>query len=433
MAKNGNVVTRVMWRILPLMMLIAILNYLDRVNIAFAALQMNEDLKFSPAVYGLGAGIFFIGYVIFEVPSNLMVMRVGVRVWLARIMISWGIIAMAQAWIQGETSFYILRFLLGVTEAGLFPCVMYYFREWIPRRERAKALAIFMSFTAIANAIGGPLAAWVMSSFDGAFGLRGWQMMLIIFGAPSVLVGIFSLFFVTDRPKEASWLSADEKRDLEAILQEEVADSGPRIITTLREGFLDGRVILVTALCFFLVLSNFGIVFWLPQIIRTLGDLTTVQIGWLSSLPYLLACVAMIFWGRHSDSRRDRKWHLMIGAAIGALGLIAAGTATSPVYTYFGLCIAAIGVWSMFGVFWAAAADFLSGRGAIAGLAVISSIGSLGGFVGPYLVGITRQMSGGFSLSLYVLAASGIVCIGLSALLKNEWKASGEPQRALLA
>jgi MFS family permease len=428
MAKNGNVVTRVMWRILPLMMLIAILNYLDRVNIAFAALQMNEDLKFSSAVYGLGAGIFFIGYVIFEVPSNLMVMRVGVRVWLARIMISWGIIAMAQAWIQGETSFYILRFLLGVTEAGLFPCVMYYFREWIPRRERAKALAIFMSFTAIANAIGGPLAAWLMSSFDGAFGLRGWQVMLIVFGAPSVLVGIFSLFFVTDRPKEASWLSADEKHDLEAILQEEIADSGSRIITTLREGFFDGRVILVTALCFFLVLSNFGIVFWLPQIIRSLGDLTTVQIGWLSSLPYVLACISMIFWGRHSDSRRDRKWHLMIAAAIGALGLVAAGAATSPIHTYVALCIAAMGVWSMFGVFWAAPADFLSGRGAIAGLAVISSIGSLGGFAGPYLVGITRQMSGGFSLSLYVLAASAIVCIGLSSFLKNEWKGGGQPQ-----
>ena len=222
MVKSGNVVTRVMWRILPLMMLIAILNYMDRVNIAFAALQMNQDLKFSPAVYGFGAGIFFIGYVIFEVPSNLMVMRVGVRIWLARIMVSWGIIAMAQAWIQGEASFYICRFLLGVTEAGLFPCVMFYFREWIPRGQRAKALAIFMSFTAIANAIGGPLAAWIMSSFDGSFGLRGWQMMLLIEGIPSVLVGIFAFFFITERPSAATWLSADEKAELDGILRQEL-------------------------------------------------------------------------------------------------------------------------------------------------------------------------------------------------------------------
>jgi MFS transporter, ACS family, tartrate transporter len=419
MNERDHLVARVMRRTLPLMMLIAIMNYLDRVNIAFAALQMNQDLKFSPAVYGLGAGMFFIGYVIFEVPSNLMVMRVGVRIWLARITISWGLIAMTQAWIQSETSFYVWRFLLGVAEAGLFPCVMYYFRQWFPRQERAKALAIFMSFTAIANVIGGPLAAGLMTAFDGALGLRGWQMMLLIEGAPSIILGIFAYFYITERPQDATWLAASDKQRLQQMLDEELHDPAPRIVTTLRQGFLDPRVALVTALCFFLVLSNFGIVFWLPQIIRGFGDLSTGNIGWLTALPYALACVAMIWWGRHSDRTGDRKWHLVIGALVGAAGLTFAGAFTVPSYTYVGLCVAAVGIWSMFGVFWAVPADFLSGRGAIAGLAVVSSLGSLGGFAGPYLVGVTRQMSGGFSLSLYVLAASAVVCAALAMLLKE--------------
>src|SRR5579885_1934294 len=298
---SNPILRKIAWRILPLLLLLGVLNYLDRANIAFAALEMNKDLGFGPAVYGFGAGVFFISYCLLEIPSNLILVKVGVRRWMARIMITWGVIAIATAWISGETSFYVMRFLLGAAEAGFLPAIMYYLRQWFPGQARGKLLAIYMSNTAIANIIGGPLAGWLMTSFGGAFGLHGWQVLFILEGLPSVIVGVLVLYWMTERPDEASWLAPSEKKWLSDTLQAEFQAQGARAATSLRQGFLDGRVLLIAALCYFLIIGNFGVVFWLPQIIKGLGDLTVREVGLLTAIPYILACAGMIAWGAHSD------------------------------------------------------------------------------------------------------------------------------------
>ena len=422
-AEQTNLLLRkIAWRILPFPLLLAVLNYLDRANIAFASLEMNKDLGFGPAVYGFGAGVFFISYCLLEIPSNLVMVRVGVRRWIARIAITWGLIAIATAWIQGEVSFYVMRFLLGAAEAGFLPAIMYYLRNWFPAQSRGKLLAIYMSNTAIANILGGPLAAWLMTSFDGAFGLRGWQMLFIIEGLPSVIFGVLALFWMTERPRDASWLSSSEKVWLEQTLDSETKAQGARALSGLKEGLLDIRVILITALCYFLIVGNFGVVFWLPQIIKSLGNLSITQVGLLTSIPYIFACAAMIAWGAHSDRTGDRKWHLAAGALVGALGLTQAALTTHPVFAFIGLCIAAIGIWSMFGVFWALPSDFLSGRAAAGGLALINSVGTFGGFCGPFIVGYVRERTGTFTASLLVLATSLLICAVIASFLRNEWR-----------
>lgn len=418
--ETTRIFTKVAWRILPFMMVLAIINYLDRANVAFAALQMNQDLGLTAAAYGFGAGVFFLGYCLFEIPSNLILAKVGVRRWLTRITITWGIIATATAWISSEYSFYIMRFLLGVAEAGFLPAIMYYFRLWLPGQERAKILGIFMSYTAVSNIIGGPLATWLMTTFDGAGGLHGWQVMFLVEGLPSVIIGFFVFYFMAESPEEASWLSTDEKRQIAQALEGEIRSQGARAATALRQGFLDRRVMVLTCLCFFLVIANFGTVFWLPQIIKNFGGLSNVQVGLLSTVPYVLACAAMIAWGYHSDHVGDRKWHLFTSAVTGAVGLVFSAVVANPTASFVGLCVAAVGIWSMFGVFWAMPADFLSGKAAAGGLALINSFGTLGGFVGPYLFGFVRGSTGSFAAGLYVLAGAAVVAGVLALFLRNE-------------
>jgi len=407
-------------RLIYFCMLLFILNYVDRLNVGFAALQMNKDLNFSPTVYGIGAGIFFFGYFFFEIPSNLILERVGARVWLARIAITWGIISAATAFVYDAKSFYIVRFLLGFAEAGLLPGIMLYFSYWFPARERAKALALFMTATAISNIVGAPLSSWLIG-FDGAFGLRGWQLMFVLEGIPSVLIGIVALFYLVDRPGQATWLSEDEKAWLHRELAAEAAAkeqaSGQM---TLRRGLTDPRVLLITLLCFFLVSGNFGVVFWMPQIIKALGDLTIMQVGLLTMLPYAAAVVAMVWWGRRSDRTGDRKWHLAIAALVGAVGLAASAVPGNPVLSFIALCVAAAGIWSMFGVFWALPADFLSGTAAAGGFALINSFGALGGFLGPFLVGFVREHTGSFTGSLLVLAGFTLMAAVISAMLPRK-------------
>ena len=404
-------------RLIYFCMLLFILNYVDRLNVSFAALQMNKDLGFGPTIYGIGAGIFFFGYFVFEIPSNLILERVGARIWLARIAITWGIISAAMAFVQGVTSFFVVRFLLGFAEAGLLPGVMLYFSYWFPMRERAKALALFMTATAISNIVGAPLSSWLLG-FDGVLGLRGWQLMFALEGIPSVLIGIAALFYLVDRPEQATWLADDEKAWLHGELAAETAAkeraSGHM---TLRMGLTNPRVLLITLLCFFLVSGNFGVVFWMPQLIKALGDLTIMQVGLLTMIPYIAAVVAMVWWGRHSDRTGDRKWHLAIAAVVGAAGLAVSAIPGNPVVSFVALCVAAAGIWSMFGVFWAVPADFLSGTAAAGGFARINCFGTLGGFLGPYLVGFVRQHTGSFTGSLLVLAGFTLMAAVISATL----------------
>ena len=413
---------KITWRLIPFCMLLFILNYIDRVNIGFAALQMNKQLGFSSTVYGLGAGIFFIGYFFFEIPSNLILERIGARLWLARIAITWGIISTAMAWVYDETSFYVMRFLLGVAEAGLLPGILLYFSYWFPSRERAKALAVFMTATAISNIIGAPLSTGLLG-LEGLYGFHGWQLMFILEGVPSVIMGFVVLYYLTEKPEKATWLAQEEKVWLAGVLSAEGAakeQASGRM--TLRLGLVNPRVLLIAALCFFLVSGNFGVVFWLPQIIKGFGGLSNMQVGLLSAVPYIIAALAMVWWGHHSDRAGDRKWHLAIAAFVGSAGLAGSAAFTDPVASFLALCVAAIGIWSMFGVFWAVPADLLGGMAAASGFALINSIGNLGGFTGPFLVGFVRDRTGTFSASLFVLAAFVLVAALLPAMFRVQTK-----------
>jgi ACS family tartrate transporter-like MFS transporter len=407
-------------RLIPFCMLLFILNYVDRVNIGFAALQMNKDLGFSPSVYGFGAGIFFIGYFFFEVPSNLILEKVGARLWIARIAITWGIISIAMAWVYNENSFYVVRFLLGVAEAGLLPGILLYFSYWFPARNRGRALALFMTATTISNIVGAPLSTSLLG-LDGLFGFRGWQLMFLVEGVPSIIMGFVVLWYLTDKPEQATWLADDEKTWLmRTLAAERAATEELSGRMTLRLGLISPRVLLIALLCFFLVSGNFGVVFWLPQIIKGFGGLSNMQVGLLTAVPYILAAFAMVWWGHHSDRTGDRKWHLAIAALVGAAGLAGSAMLTDPTVSFIALCVAAIGIWSMFGVFWAVPADFLSGIAAAGGFALINSIGTLGGFAGPFLVGFVRERTGTFSASLLVLSGFVLVAAFIAASLRMQ-------------
>jgi MFS transporter, ACS family, tartrate transporter len=422
-ASLTSAVQKVIRRLLPFLMLLLLFNLLDRTNISFAALQMNADLGFTPSVYGLAAGIFFIGYFLFEVPSNLVLVRVGARPWLARIMISWGLVVIAMVWIRGAPSFYALRFLLGVAEAGLLPGVLLYLSRWVPRARLALAFSILMATTALANVLSGPIATALMQ-FDGLAGLRGWQLLFIAEGIPTVLIGIAVALSLPERPADAAWLSGAEQAALtDTIAAEEAAKRGHGA-TAFRQGFLDRRVLIATLLCFFFVCCNFGTVFWLPQIIKSMGSATTMQIGFLASIPYLLGGLATILWGRHSDANVERKWHLVAGALVGAAGYAYAAGATSATGSFIGLCVATLGIWSMFGVFWALVGDLLGGAAAAGGFALINSSSALGGFLAPLLMGVVRERTHSFTGALLLLAMFALLAAAASLLTARR---SGAP------
>jgi len=413
---GSSALRKVLQRLLPFTMLLFFFSLIDRTNISFAALQMNEDLGFSPTVYGFAAGIFFVGYCLFEVPSNLVLMRVGARRWLARIMLTWGVIVVATAWVSGFRSFYVMRFLLGVAEAGLLPGLFYYLGAWIPASHRGLGLSVLMSTAALSNVIGGPLATGIME-LDGWFGLRGWQLVFILEGVPTVLVGIAALVWLPETPRDARWLGPAECDWLETTIARENATKARAGAISLRQGLTDRRVLIATVFSFFLVCCNFGTVFWLPQILKSLGQLTNLQVGRLSVVPFLIGGIGMILWGRHSDRGHDRRWHLVASGVLAMCGYTLAGLASTPTVSFVGLCLATLGVWSMFGVFWAIAADLLAGPAAAAGLAFINSVGTLGGFVAPVLMGYIRDVTGAFKGSLLALAAFAALTAVIAPLL----------------
>jgi len=414
-----GVMRKVLLRLVPLTMLLNIIKDIDRSNISYAALQMNSQLGFTASVYGFAAGIFFIGYVAFEIPSNLVLARVGARRWIGRIMITWGLVSMTMASIEGPTSFYAMRFLLGMAEAGFLPGILYYYTLWFPARARGKAIAWFSVTAAVTNIIAAPLSTGLLA-LDGLFGLKGWQLMFLVEGLPAVILGLIVFSLLTDKPEDATWLDSREKTWLMEALSGERAIKRASGATTLRQGLLDGRVWLTALVCFFLICANFGAVFWLPQIIKSFGGISTMQVGLLAILPYLVGAIAMVLWGRHSDATGDRKWHLVASALVAALGFVAAGLAPPGAPSFLGLCLAAAGTWSMAGVFWTLPSDFLAGSAAAGGFALINSIGTTGGFFGPFIMGFVRDRTQSFTGSLLVLAGFALVAACLSALLKNQ-------------
>ena len=400
--ETDRIYRKITWRLIPFLLFCYILSYLDRVNIGFAKLHMLGDLGLSDAVYGMGAGVFFLGYFFFEVPSNIIMHKVGARRWIARIMISWGVLSAAMMFVQGATSFYVLRFLLGVAEAGFFPGIIYYLTRWYPAERRGRATSLFLTAIALAGVIGGPLSGWILRDANGLAGLAGWQWMFVIEGIPSVLAGLFLLRYLDDRVEDARWLTEAEKREVVALLQkEEVGKSH----SSVRKAFASGRTWLLSAIYFLFVFSLYGISFWLPSIIKAAGVADSLDIGLLSALPWAAGVAAMVLIARSADRRRERRWHIALPALLGAVGFLlsVAFSANAPL-AMLGMSIATMGIMSALPIFWSIPTAYLGGAAAAAGIALINSFGNLSGFVGPSLMGWIKSVTGSLDSGVYLLA-----------------------------
>jgi MFS transporter, ACS family, tartrate transporter len=391
-------------RLLPVLLGLYIIAYLDRVNVTFAQDKLESDLGFSGAVYGFGAGVFFIAYFFLEVPSNLALHKFGARKWIARIMFTWGIISACTMFVQGPLSFYAVRFLLGVAEAGFFPGMILYLSYWFPARERARAVGLFMSAIAISYAVGAPISGGIMSVFDGVAGLKDWQWLFVIEAAPAVLASVFVLRYLDDGPAHAKWLAADEKRWLAERLEGEEKVRLQRERHSIGEALKDPRVIMFGLLYFCMVVNVYGISFWVGEIVDNVNGLSDVGKGFVTAIPYATAIFGLALLSRHSDRTGERKLHTAIPLAIAAIAF-AISTVVSPVAAIAAL---AVGLFFLLGahpVFWTMPAALLSGPAAAAGIALINSIGNLGGFVGPYLVGLMKDATGSTDGGLITLAA----------------------------
>jgi len=421
-SEEDRIYRKVGMRLIPFLVLCYVVAYLDRVNVGFAKLQMLQDLHLSEAVYGLGAGIFFIGYFIFEVPSNLILHKVGAKIWIARIMITWGLVSAAMMFTNSETTFYVLRFLLGAAEAGFFPGIILYLTYWYPNARRGRMTTMFMVAIPLSGLVGGPLSGWILSAFsNGAAGLAGWQWLYLIEGIPSVVVGIWVLFFLDDKIHKAKWLTDGEKavltRNIEA--EEQVKEDPP-----ISAAMALPRVWMMALTYFAFVMGLYGVGFWLPTIIKSIGVSNPLQIGLLSAIPNLFAIGGMILISRSSDRLRERRWHLFIPAFIAALGLVWSTQASGVAAAMTALTIANIGICTVLPLFWSQPTAILSGTAAAAGIALINSVGNLAGFASPYLVGWLKESTGTTNSGMYLLAISlvigGLIALSQPAKLVNK-------------
>jgi ACS family tartrate transporter-like MFS transporter len=365
---------------------------------------MNEDLQFSPAVYGLGAGLFFIGYALFEVPSNLVLARVGARLWIARIMVTWGLLSAGMMFVHSATSFYALRFLLGVAEAGFFPGIIYYLSTWYPARQRARAVSWFMVAIPLTIVIGGPLAGYLLE-MDGLGGLRGWQWLFLIEGLPAVILGVVVLFYLTDRPEQAQWLEPAERNWLSDAIAAEQVRARERHGVGLGRALLHPMVWALGFVAFAFQCGSYGLTLWIPQIIKGFAGFTDFEVGMMSAIPYFAAALGMVAIGAHSDRTGERINHVAGSLLVGAVGFTASAYLTSPIPGLIALTVAAVGDLGGRGPFWALPGRFLAGTASAGGIALINTVGALGGFVGPSLVGFVKNATGSFKGGLLLLAS----------------------------
>ncbi|MFO0836879.1 MAG: MFS transporter, partial [Phycisphaerae bacterium] len=418
-------------RLIPFLFVLYVVAFLDRVNVGFAALEMNEDLGFSAAVYGFGAGIFFIGYALFEVPSNLLLARMGARRWIARIMITWGVLASGMMFVRGPMSFYVVRFLLGIAEAGFFPGIVFYLSEWYPAKERARAVARFMTAIPISGVIGGPVSGLLMQ-LDGRWGLAGWQWLFLLEGVPAVILGGVVLGYLTDRPGEARWLDADQRAWLTARMAREREVCAEHHGWTVSRALTSAIVWQMGVLVF--VSISFGqyvLGLWLPQIVRGFSGLSPLGIGVVSAVPNLVAAVAMVAVAAHSDRTGERCLHMASASAAAFVGFLAAAFLESPPLVVAALSLAAAGTLSAHGPFWPLPSRFLSGPAAAGGIALVNAIANLSGFVGPWVIGWLNGVSGDFHTGLLVLAFVPLVGVVLVLRLRQapELADPGVPHR----
>ncbi|AEI76112.1 tartrate transporter TtuB [Cupriavidus necator N-1] len=403
---------KVSWRLVPFLLMCYVVAYLDRVNVGFAKLQMLNDLQFSETIYGLGAGIFFIGYFLFEVPSNVILHKVGARIWIARIMITWGAISAAMMFVTTPTMFYVLRFLLGIAEAGFFPGIILYLTYWYPANRRGRTTTYFMTAVALAGVIGGPLSGWIMQSFHGHNGWSGWQWMFLLEGIPSILVGLWVLAYLDDRIAHAKWLSPEEKALLERnIASEDAHKEDPPIRTVMSSP----RVWLMSAIYFCFVMGLYGVSFWLPTIIKQTGVKGALDIGLLTAIPYGCAVVGMVLVAYSADRSGERRWHIALPALAGSLGLLlSVQWHSDTTLAMVALTLATIGILTTLPLFWSLPTSFLAGTGAAAGIALINSLGNLAGFLSPYAVGWLKDLTHSTDSGMYLLAACLVVGAALT-------------------
>jgi ACS family tartrate transporter-like MFS transporter len=401
-------IARVSWRLLPLVAVAYCVAYIDRTNIAVAALTMNKDLGFSAYIYGWGAGIFFFSYFLFEIPSNLILERAGARLWIARIMITWGIISGLTAFVTGPTSFLVVRFLLGAAEAGFFPGMILYFTYWFPSEYRGRVISTLFIAQPVANALAAIVSGAILG-MDGVLGLKGWQWIFIIEALPAVLLAFVVLKVMTDRPELAEWLAPEERNWLQTRLSEESRriESAGRL--TLPRALCDVRVLALSMMYFMSVTANYGIVFFMPQIIKGIG-LSNLMTGLVSSVPYIIGTIGLIVWGWSSDRNRERRWHLIVASTLAAAGIVFAGWSGSSYWALLGMSAATVGIYGSRASFWPMPSIFLTGTAAAGAIALINATGNLGGYVGPFIVGWIKDSTGSFQTGLYFLAACSLAC-----------------------
>ncbi|CAN7757710.1 MFS transporter [Ensifer adhaerens] len=412
--RETRVLRKITWRIVPFIMVLYLIAFIDRVNIGFASLTMNQDLGFSSTVFGVGAGIFFLGYFLFEVPSNLILHKVGARIWIARVMITWGLVSGAMALVQGTTSFYTLRFLLGVAEAGFFPGIILYLSYWFPARRRAAVTAMFMAAAPLATAIGSPISGALLE-MHGIWGLAGWQWMFIIEAVPAVIFGVVVLFFLTDRPEKAKWLTDDERAWLVKTMEQEQAGK-VKASHGIWAGLADVRVLALSLIYFGTSAGLYTLGIWAPQIIKSFG-LSSFHVGLINSIPAVFAVIGMIVWARHSDRTGERTWHVVGACLLAAAALVFATGATTVFAVMIALTLVNIGISASKPPLWSMPTMFLSGPAAAAGIATINSLGNLGGFVGPSMIGWIKDTTGSFAGGLYFVAALLVISAVVTLIL----------------
>ncbi len=396
------------WRLLPFLLLCYVAAYLDRVNVGFAKLQMLSDLQFSETVYGLGAGIFFIGYFFFEVPSNIIMHRVGARIWIARIMITWAILSAATMFVTTPAMFYAIRFLLGLAEAGFFPGIVLYLTYWFPAQRRSRMNALFMIGIPIAGVLGGPFSGWIMSSFNGVHGWASWQWLFLLEAVPSIVLGVATLFYLPNSIRASSWLSEEEK----LMLEENIAkDGGGKAAHSVASVFGNAKVWLMAAIYFCCMMGLYGVSFYLPTLIKASGVKDPLDVGLLTAIPYSCAVVSMLLIARSADRTRERRWHFAVASALGGLGMLLSTVfASNVVFAMAALSLGTAGLLATMPVFWTYPSAILSGAAAAAGIAMINSIGNLAGFVSPSIIGWMKDVTHSTNAGIYVV--SGALFLG---------------------
>ena len=418
-------VRKALLRLMPLLLLSYFLAYIDRMNVGFAALTMNKEIGLTAYIYGLGAGVFFWGYFLFEVPSNLVLAKVGARRWISRIMVTWGLISAAMVFVSGPTSFIVMRFLLGAAEAGFFPGVLFYLMSWFPAAYRARIVAVFSIALPVSLGIGAPLSTCILE-LNGVWGLSGWQWLFLLEGLPTVVVGAIVLAYLPDRPTEAKWLSDAEKAWLQSTIDRERALVQAQEKISVWKTFFDRRVLGLSLIYVANTSANMGLAFFLPQIIKGFG-LTDMQTGLVTSIPYVFGVVGILVWGYLSDRFNERRWSLCLALVITSVGLAGAGYLTQNPLAVACMAVAAIGIYGTKAPFWALPPTFLTGSAAAAGIALINSIGNLGGFIGPSVVGWVRETTGSFAAGLGFLAGLALLAAIGSLLVVNSAR---KPQEA---